>query len=143
MSNALNDNFELNMDKYEEIVNFWQWYPDLSLDLMAPKEGGIKLHSDQRIFMRCGARFFSEYGCFPRGFGKTFCEVATMIVTAIRYPNIEIGLTAQTKENAALLLRDKYNELVRYYPMILNEVKKTSFIKGDALIVFKNDARID
>ena len=41
--------------------------PDLALDLMAPKEGGIKLHSDQRIFMRCGARFFSEYGCFPRG----------------------------------------------------------------------------
>ena len=52
MSNALNDNFELNMDKYEEIVNLWQWYPDLALDLMAPKEGGIKLHSDQRIFMR-------------------------------------------------------------------------------------------
>lgn len=74
---------------------------------------------------------------------NTFCEFATMVITAIRYPNIEIGLTAQTKENAASLLKDKYNELIRYYPMLLNEIKKTSFIKGDALIVFKNDARID
>lgn len=145
MSNSLNNDsaFEASMDKYEEIANLWLWYPDLALDLMAPKEGGIKLHSDQRIFMRCGARFFSEYGCFPRGWGKTFAEVATMVITAIRYPNIEIGLTAQTKENAASLLKDKYNELVRYYPMLLNEIKKTSFVKGDALIVFKNDARID
>lgn len=69
MSNSLNNDsaFEASMDKYEEIANLWLWYPDLALDLMAPKEGGIKLHSDQRIFMRCGARFFSEYGCFPRG----------------------------------------------------------------------------
>lgn len=66
-----------------------------------------------------------------------------MVIIAIRYPNIELGLTAQTKENAASLLKDKYNELIRYYPMLQNEIKKTSFIKGDALIVFKNDARID
>lgn len=145
MSEVYNNDstFMANMDKYEELANIWLWYPDLALDLMSPKEGGIKLHSDQRIFMRCGARFFSEYGCFPRGWGKTFAEVATMVVTAIRYPNIEIGLTAQTKENAASLLKDKWNELVRYYPMLQNEVVKTSFIKGDALIVFKNGARID
>lgn len=135
--------FMANMDKYKELANIWLWYPDIALDLMSPKEGGIKLHSDQRIFMRCGARFFSEYGCFPRGWGKTFAEVATMVITAIYYPNIEIGLTAQTKENAASLLKDKWNELVRYYPMLQNEVVKTSFIKGDALIVFKNGARID
>ena len=67
LTNTIDENFEANMDKYKEIVNLWQFYPDLALDLMAPKEGGIKLHSDQRIFMRCGARFFSEYGCFPRG----------------------------------------------------------------------------
>jgi len=145
MSEVYNNDstFMANMDKYEELANIWLWYPDLALDLMSPKEGGIKLHSDQRIFMRCGARFFSEYGCFPRGWGKTFAEVATMVVTAIRYPNIEIGLTAQTKENAASLLKDKWNELVRYYPMLQNEVVKTSFIKGDALIIFKNGARID
>ena len=93
--------------------------------------------------MRAGTRFFSEHGCFNRGYGKTFLEFANMVIVCIRYPNIELALTAQTKENAAALLKDKYNELVRYYPMLAKEIVKTSFIKGDALIVFRNGARID
>ena len=129
--------------KCDDFASWWMWYPDLALDLMAPAEGSIKLHLDQRVFMRAGARFFSEHGCFNRGYGKTFLEFATMVVVAIRYPNIELSLTAQTKENAAALLKDKFTELIRYYPMLENEIKKSSFIKGDALIVFKNGARID
>jgi ribonucleoside-diphosphate reductase alpha chain len=74
---------------------------------------------------------------------NTFLEFANMVIVCIRYPNIELALTAQTKENAAALLKDKYNELVRYYPILQNEIVKTSFTKGDALIVFKNGARID
>ena len=73
--------FLADMDKYEDFANIWQWYPDIALDLLSPKEGGIKLHTDQRIFMRCGARFFSEYGCFPRGWGK--CVVGdTLLYTS-------------------------------------------------------------
>ncbi len=131
------------LKKAEYLASWWSFYPDLALDLMSPPEGGIKLHTDQRVFLRAGARFFSEHGCFPRGFGKTFLEFANMMIAAIRYPNIELALTAQTKENAALLLKDKYNEIIRYYPMIQNEIAKTSFIKGDALILLKNGARID
>lgn len=74
---------------------------------------------------------------------NTFDEVLAMFIVAIRYPNIELALTAQTKENAALLLRDKYNEIVRYYPFFENEIVDTKFSKGDAFIRFKNDARID
>lgn len=42
-------------------------YPDLFLDLIKPKSGGIKLHSDQRTFMRIAVRFLSMYGVYPRG----------------------------------------------------------------------------
>ena len=48
------------------------WYAKKKMYLMAPAEGSIKLHLDQRVFMRAGARFFSEHGCFNRGYGKTF-----------------------------------------------------------------------
>lgn len=140
---AVQDNFERNLDKYIQFASWAVWYPDLMLDLMAPKEGGVKLHTDQRVVMRCGARFFSEYGCFPRGFGKTWCQVAVMFITAIRFPNIELSLTAQTKENSALLLKDKYNELVRQYLMFDNEIEKTKFSQNDAEIKFKNGSRID
>ena len=45
-------------------------YPDLFLDLIKPKKGGINLHSDQRTFMRVAVRFYSMYGVYPRGWGK-------------------------------------------------------------------------
>lgn len=131
------------LKKAEFFASWWIFYPDLALDLMAPQEGAIKLHTDQRVFMRAGTRFFSEHGCFNRGYGKTFLEFANMVIVCIRYPNIELALTAQTKENAAALLKDKYNELIRYYPMLAKEIRKAGFSKGEALIEFKNGARID
>lgn len=134
---------ERNMDKYVEFASWILWYPDLFLDLIKPEEGGITLHADQRIFLRCALRFFSMYGCFPRGWGKTWDEVIAMVITAIRYPNIELSLTAQTKDNAAELLKDKIQEILRQYPMLSNEIFKTKFQKGDAEVSFKNGARID
>lgn len=135
---------EKNLDKWMEFSSWMIWYPDLFLDLLKPKEGGITLHPDQRIFLRCATRFFSIYGCFPRGWGKTWDEVASLFVIAIRYPNIELSLTAQTKDNAAELLKDKAQELLRQYPLLKNEISgKVKFQKGDAEINFKNGAKID
>ena len=33
-------------------------------------KGGVNLHFDQRVFLRCILRFMSVYGVFPRGWGK-------------------------------------------------------------------------
>lgn len=135
---------EKNLDKWIEFSSWMIWYPDLFLDLLRPNEGGITLHPDQRIFLRCATRFFSIYGCFPRGWGKTWDEVASLFIIAIRYPNIELSLTAQTKDNAAELLKDKAQELLRQYPLLNNEISgKIKFQKGDAEINFKNGAKID
>ena len=56
-----------NIDKYVELISWIRWYPDLFLDLIKPKSGGINLHSDQRTFMRIAMRFLSMYGVYPRG----------------------------------------------------------------------------
>jgi len=56
-----------NMEKYTEFLSWARFYPDLFLDLIKPKTGGLKLHSDQRIFLRSIVRFVSLYGVFPRG----------------------------------------------------------------------------
>lgn len=134
---------EKNLNKFLAFASWMLWYPDLFLDLLKPKEGGINLCADQRVFLRCATRFFSMYGCFPRGFGKTFKEVAALFVTAIRYPNIELSVTAQTRENAARLLKDKVAEMLRFYPLLEKEIVKMSFTRNDAEVVFKNGARID
>ena len=65
------------------------------------------------------------------------------MLACIFFPEISISLSAQTKENAADLLKDKYNEIIRFYPMLKNEIEKANFAKGDALIVYKNGARLD
>lgn len=76
-------------------------------------------------------------------YGKTFDEVLASILVCIFYPEITISLTAQTKENAADLLKDKYEEIMRFYPMLQNEIAKASFAKGDATIKFVNGATLD
>lgn len=132
-----------NLQKYIDFASWFNWYPDLFLDLIAPSKGGIKLHPDQRVYLRCIMRFVSVYGVFPRGWSKTFCEVLAMFLVGMRFPDIELALSAQTKENAAELLQDKYNEIIKYYPMLENEVEYKKFSKNDAEIKLKSGARID
>jgi len=138
-----NNQFKSNLDKYTDFISWARWYPDLFLDLIKPKKGGIKLHSDQRTFMRIAMRFLSMYGVYPRGWGKTFDEVIIMFISCVFYPGIEFSLTAQTKENAAELLKDKYNDIVKKYPWFKNEIFVQKFSKNDAEIKFVNDSRID
>jgi len=141
--------FGHNLYKYVEFSSWFNWYPDLFLDMITPESGGIKLHSDQRIYLRSIMRFVSTYGVFPRGWGKTFDEVLAMFLVGMRFPDIELALTAQTKENAAELLKDKTLEILKYYPMLINELEGgtikagTSFTKNDAEVRIKSGAKID
>jgi len=105
---------------------------DLFFDLIRPKTGGINLHSDQRAFIRAVSRFYSVYGVFVRGWGKTFLEVLIMYGMCCLYPGIEFALTAQTKENAAKLLKDKHNDITRKYPWFKNEIIVANFSRNDA-----------
>ncbi|MDD4780952.1 MAG: hypothetical protein PHT02_10205 [Tissierellia bacterium] len=132
-----------NIDNYIEFLAWARWYPDLFLDLIKPQKGGINLHSDQRTFMRVAVRFYSMYGVFPRGWGKTFNEVVVMYILCVLFPGIEFALTAQTKENAAELVKDKHNDIIKKYPWFKNEVFDTKFSKSDAEISFLNNSRID
>lgn len=62
--------FHGNLDKWIEFVSWARWYSDLWYDLITPPTGGIRLDLDQRVFLRCLARFISTYGVMPRGYGK-------------------------------------------------------------------------
>lgn len=137
------DDYGFNIDNWEYFCSFSKWYPDIFLDLIKPPKGGLNLHLDQRIYLRVMLRFTSFYGVFPRGYGKTFDEVLASMLACVFFPEISISLSAQTKENASDLLKDKYAEIIRFYPMLKNEIDKANFAKGDALIVFKNGAKLD
>lgn len=135
--------FDKNIDKYIDFVSWARFYPDLFLDLIKPQDGGIKLHVDQRVYLRCICRFTSVYGVFNRGWGKTYLEVLAMFLVAIFHPGIELSLTAQTKENAAELLKDKYQEIIKHFPLLENEIIDKKFSKNDAELLLVNGSRID
>ena len=62
--------FGKRIENYYDLISFFRFYPDLMLDMLKPPKGGINLHLDQRIFLRCDLRFFSMYGDFSRGYAK-------------------------------------------------------------------------
>lgn len=133
-----------NLDNWEYFCSHARWYPDLFLDLIKPPKGGLNLHLDQRVYLRAMLRFVAFYGVFPRGYGKTFDEVLASMLACIFYPEITISLTAQTKDNSSELVKDKFNEIIRFYPMLKNEIDgKPNFSKGNAEIRFKSGAILD
>lgn len=136
--------FGRNIANYHDFIGFCRWYPDLMFDLLKPQKGGINLHLDQRIFLRCDVRFFSLYGDFSRGYGKTYDEVLSAVAVAMTYPGVSLAISAQTKENAADLLSAKWGEISKHYPLLNNELAdKPQFSRGKALIEFKNGSTID
>lgn len=54
-----------------------------------------------------------------------------------------MAMTAQTKANAAELLKDKYDEITRQYPWFKNEILKVRSAKDDFELTFVNGSRID
>lgn len=137
------DNFMKNLPKWVDFISWTRFYPDLYFDLITPETGGIRLDLDQRVFLRAVARFVSAYGVFPRGYGKTFLEVLAMYHTAIFFPDVFLTMTAQTRENAAKLLKEKHTEIIKYYPLLANEITKASFSKDSAEVLFTSGGRID
>lgn len=136
--------FGKNLYNYYEFLSWARWYPDLFIDLLKTDKSNFNLHLDQRVFLRSDVRFMNMYGTFSRGYAKTFNEVLSSVIVAILFPEIELAISAQTKENAADLLKSKFNEIRKKYPLIENELAcEPKFSKGEALITFKNGSTID
>ncbi|MCM3110026.1 hypothetical protein [Lederbergia lenta] len=133
------NSFERNFDKWLEFVQWARWHPDLWYDLIKPEKGGMRLDLDQRVFLRSMSRFISTYGVFPRGFGKTMLELMSIYHTCIWFPDITIAMSAQTRENAASISEEKHNEIIKWFPLIKNELAKSpSFTKDTVEVEFSS-----
>lgn len=132
--------FDKNLDKWIFFCQWSKWYPDLFFDLITPEKGGMRLDLDQRVFLRAMCRFLSTYGVMPRGYGKTLIELMAIYHTCIFYPDITISMSAQTKENASSISEDKHRELMKFFPLLQNEVRNSSFTKNGAEVEFASGA---
>ena len=49
-------------------------------------------------------------------------------------------MSAQTRENAASISEEKHNEIMRWFPLMRNEIAKASFTKDTVEVVFTSGA---
>lgn len=132
-----------NLEKWSDFLSWCRWNYDLFLDLITPETGGIRLDLDQRVFLRAMGRFVSVYGTFPRGYGKTMVEMLSMYITAILHPDITISMSAQTREASAKFFHEKHREIIKFYPLIANEMAKKPLMSKDTIeITFTSGAVI-
>lgn len=137
------DELSKNIDKWIFFIQYYRFYPDLFYDLISPKKSRMRLDMDQRVFLRALSRYISVYACFPRAYGKTLLEVMGIFHSCIFYPGLQVALSAQTKNNAASILHEKYDEILKWFPLMKNEIveKENHFGQTDAVIVFKNGSK--
>ena len=138
-----NAHFMRNLKRWSDLVTYFRWYPDCFYALITPETGAlIRLGPDQIIILRCLCRFKSTYFVAPRGMGKTMLALMYAFHQCIFYPNVQIALTAQTRENSAKLIKDKYDELLRAFPLLKDEIYNFKFSKDTVEVEFHNGSRI-
>lgn len=60
------------------------------------------------------------------------------------FPNINISMSAQTLSNASSLVKDKYNEIMKFYPLLKNECneKECRFTENNTYVSWKSGASL-
>lgn len=68
-------------------------------------------------------------------------EILVMYITAVLYPDITISMSAQTKESSAKFFHEKHREILKFYPLLANEILgKPNMSKDTIEITFTSGA---
>lgn len=135
------------LDRWSELIAYFRWYPDVFCEWVTPtdEEGkriGITLGADQKLLLRAMCRFAYNYLVLPRGYGKTLLEILAVYILAILYPESTWSMSAQTLEASAGFFSDKHADIVRFYPIIGQEIDKCRITDNFVEIRFKSGSVI-
>ena len=150
----------VSIDRLHEImpgardaIAFFREYPDMLIDFwvsLAPQEvqkGSLKLYFYQRCFLRAAMRHRHTYAVFPRAWSKSFMTVLVLSLRCILYPGSHMFVTSGGKEQAAGILKQKFDQLCILIPGFKNQINwtrgKTKTSKDDITIIFKNGSVLD
>ena len=113
-----------NLEEYQKLIAFWRVYPDKFVDYLCSlnPHNTFKLYFCQRIYLRACLRYKYLYCVYPRGYGKSFLAVLSLIIKCILYPNSSLFVAAGGKEQSGQILQDKVKEICRLIPAIGNEI---------------------
>ena len=139
--------YEEQLDVWNELIAYFQFYPDVFLECITPydengKRQGITLGSDQKLILRALCRFEYCHVVLPRGFGKTLLELLSLCISATLTPDLNISMSAQTLMASAGMFADKMAEIKKFYPILADEIVTEQISKDRVYIEFKSGAKI-
>ena len=139
-----------NKKEIGNIMSIFSAYPDVYLDLIAPKDNPTNLFFYQRITLRALMRFRQVYVTAPRAFSKSFITILAMILQCIFIPGTKRFICAPNKTQAAQIAKEKIVEIYDRWPLLRKEViggevsdTPGNFGKDYVTLKFRNGSQFD
>lgn len=124
-----------------ELIAYWRERPDECSEQLL----GIRLNNYQKILIRDSWNRRFVMWLLSRGLGKSWLGMLYLVLKAILYPNLLIGIVSPTYQQAKRVLIDKFErEILRDSPFLLHEFDPSDFKKSqaDTSVTFYNMSRI-
>lgn len=143
-----------NWDNITYAMRILYLYPDYFIDIVKRKNTYLQqVFFYQRVFLRVMARYQKVSGIFVRAYSKSFLNFISINMKAMWQPMSKLFLCADTKKQAAMITKEKMNEVYYLIPFFVNELDIADFDKqkqhystggeDQAKLKFRNGSAID
>lgn len=118
-----------------QYIAFFREYPDMFVDFLSTgwdpeRKPTLKFYFYQRVFLRAAMRHRYTYMVFPRAFSKSFLAILTLMIKCVLFPGCKLFVTAGGKEQAAGIMKEKFDEICTLVPAFRKEF---DFRRGKSL----------
>ena len=103
-------------------VNGLTAYPDYYLDIIRPADSEFSLFFYQRFTLRALMRFKDVFITAPRAFSKSFITILALFLQCVFIPGRKVFMTANTKQQAAQITKEKIYEIYDHWPLLKKEI---------------------
>ena len=117
-----NEYLERHYSELTKWVNLFTVYPDYYLDLIRPADSEFSLFFYQRFTLRALMRFKDVFITAPRAFSKSFITILALFLQCVFIPGRKVFMTANTKQQAAQITKEKIYEIYDHWPLLKKEV---------------------
>ena len=110
---------------FEELckwIELFTAYPDYYLDLIKPADSEFSLFFYQRFTLRALMRFKDVFITAPRAFSKSFITILALFLQCVFIPGRKVFMTANTKQQAAQITKEKIYEIYDHWPLLKKEI---------------------
>ena len=122
-----------------ELIAYYRERPDVCCEELL----GIKLNLYQKVLIRGSWKKKFVMWLMSRGLGKSWLAMVFLVLKAILYPDLLIGIISPTYSQSRRVLLDKFErEILRDAPFLMQEYKDFPKSQDNTSVTFHNRSRI-